>query len=308
MDRSDVTFSSGGETIAAWLYRPESADARIPLVVMAHGFSATRELRLDAYAERFAAAGLGALVFDYRYFGASGGEPRQLLDVPSQHADYRAAIAYARNLDWVDPDRVALFGSSFSGGHVIAVAADDARIAAVVSQCPFTDGIASLPTVGRANIVRATLHGLLDEARHLARMKPHYIPAVGPPGSFAVMTSPDSEPGFMALVPVQTRWENRVAARIGVRIATYRPGRAARKVTCPILFCICDTDSLAPAEATAGYAARAPHGEVKHYPVGHFEIYLGEPFERAVADQTEFLTRHLRAARAASVGAGAGAT
>ena len=307
MDRHDVTFSSGGETLAAWLYRPESADGRIPLVVMAHGFSATRELRLDAYAERFAAAGLGALVFDYRYFGESGGGPRQLLDVPSQHADYRAAIAYARNLEWVDPDRIALFGSSFSGGHVIAVAAGDARIAAVVSQCPFTDGLASLPKIGVPNIIRGVFHGLRDELQHVARMQPHYIPAVGPPGSFAMMTSPDSESGFLALVPAQTRWENRVAARIGVRIATYRPGRAAVKVTCPILFCICDTDSLAPADATAGYAARAPRGEVKHYPVGHFDIYLGEPFERAVADQIEFLTRHLLGTRTGAVGAGTSA-
>src|SRR5438270_6659993 len=112
MPRTDVTFRSGGDECAAWLYRPDGA-GRLPLVVMAHGFSATRELRLDAYAERFCAAGFGALLFDYRHFGASSGEPRQLLDISAQHADYRAAIAYARGLDWVDADRVALFGSSF---------------------------------------------------------------------------------------------------------------------------------------------------------------------------------------------------
>ena len=115
---------------------------------MAHGFSATRDQRLDVYAERFRAAGLGVLLFDYRHFGASGGAPRQLLDIGRQQADFRAAVAHARAIDWVDPARVALFGSSFSGGHVLAVGADDERIAAVVSQCPFTDGLASLPALG----------------------------------------------------------------------------------------------------------------------------------------------------------------
>jgi fermentation-respiration switch protein FrsA (DUF1100 family) len=265
----------------------------VPLVVMAHGFSGTREQRLDAYAERFCGAGLGAVVFDYRYFGASGGEPRQLLDIRSQHADYRAAISYARQLGWVDPDRVALFGSSFSGGHVIAVAAADARIAAVVSQCPFTDALASLPKMGAANILKASLAGARDALAALTGRPPHYIPAVGPPGSFAVMSAADAEPGFAAITPEPTSWENRVAARIALRVPFYRPGRAARKLSCPILFCICDTDSLAPAAVTARYAASAPRGEVRHYPVGHFEIYLGDAFERAVSDQTEFLTRQL---------------
>ena len=107
MGRSDVSFQSGGTECAAWLYRPE-AEAPRPLVVMAHGFSATRELGLEAYAERFCAAGLGVLLFDYRHFGASGGEPRQLLDISRQHADFRRALAYARDLDWVDPERVGL--------------------------------------------------------------------------------------------------------------------------------------------------------------------------------------------------------
>jgi pimeloyl-ACP methyl ester carboxylesterase len=291
--RTDVQFSSGGTVCAAWLFRPER-DGHSPLVVMAHGLSATRELRLDVYAERFCAAGLGVLLFDYRHFGASGGEPRQLLDIGKQQADYNAAIGYGRRLDWVDPDRVALFGSSFSGGHVIAVAARDPRIAALVSQCPFTDGVASLAKLPPANIVKATIAGLADQLGAVARQPPRYIPAVGPPGTLALMTSPDSQPGFEALVPSQTRWENRVAARFALRIATYRPGRSAAKLSCPALFCVCDNDALAPAETTVKLVRAAPRGEIKRYPLQHFEIYMGEPFERAVADQTEFLVRSLQ--------------
>jgi pimeloyl-ACP methyl ester carboxylesterase len=278
------------------LYRPDQ-EGPLPLVVMAHGFSATRELRLDAYAERFCAAGLGALLFDYRHFGASAGEPRQLLDIGKQHDDYRAALAYARSLDWVDADRVALFGSSFSGGHVIAVAADDQRVAAVVSQCPFTDGVATLPKLGAVNAAKLTAAGLRDQFEALLGRPPYYIPAVGPPGSFAVMATPDAKSGMEALVPPDTRWENRVAARIALRVGAYRPGRAAARLSCPALFCVCDDDSLAPAETTVKHASRAPRGEIKRYPVGHFEIYVGDTWERAVADQTEFLVRQLEAGR-----------
>jgi dienelactone hydrolase len=294
-----VRFPSGGQDCASWLYRPDG-EGPFPIVVMAHGFSATRELRLDAYAERFCAAGMGALVFDYRHFGASAGQPRQLLDISKQHQDYRAAVHYARALDWVDPDRVALFGTSFSGGHVLRVAASDRRVAALVAQCPFTDGLASLPKMGPVNIAKATFAGLRDQLGALSGRRPHYIPAVGPPGSFAVMTTPDAQPGFEALLPPDTRWENRVAARVALRVAGYRPGRSAAKLACPALFCVCDGDTVAPAKATVKFAQAAPRAEIRRYPVGHFEIYLGEAWERAVSDQTEFLLDHLASGRSRS--------
>jgi pimeloyl-ACP methyl ester carboxylesterase len=110
------------------------------------------------------------------------------------------------------------------------------------------------------------------------------------------MTSPDSEAAYRALIPPDTAFENGVAARFLTRVGMYRPGRSARKVNAPILFCVCDNDAVAPPETALRYAATAPRGEVKRYPVGHFEIYLGEPFEHAVADQTEFLVRELEVA------------
>jgi fermentation-respiration switch protein FrsA (DUF1100 family) len=290
--RNDVEFPSGGLRCAAWLYRPD-ADGPLPLVVMAHGFSGTREMRLDAYAERFAQEGIAALVFDYRHFGASAGEPRQLLDVRRQHEDYVAAIAYARQLDWVDANRIALFGSSFSGGHVLAVGAHDDRLAAIVSQCPFTDGLATLPNLGVANVLKGAVAGLRDQLGALAGRAPYYVPVTGEPGRFAVMTTPDSKGGIEAMVPAQTCWENRIAARILVRIGLYRPGRQAARITCPVLVCACDGDALAPASRTAELVSKAPRAEVKRYPFGHFDIYVGTPFEEAVSDQAAFLSRHL---------------
>ena len=290
--RNDVEFPSGGLRCAAWLYRPD-ADGPLPLVVMAHGFSGTREMRLDAYAERFAQEGIAALVFDYRHFGASAGEPRQLLDIRRQHEDYVAAIAYARQLDWVDANRIALFGSSFSGGHVLAVGAHDDRLAAIVSQCPFTDGLATLPNLGVANVLKGAVAGLRDQLGALAGRAPYYVPVTGEPGSFAVMTTPDSKGGIEAMLPAQTFWENRIAARILVRIGLYRPGRQAARITCPVLVCACDGDALAPGSRTAELVSKAPRAEVRRYPFGHFDIYVGTPFEEAVSDQAAFLSRHL---------------
>ena len=157
--RSDTRFPSGDLSCVASVFRPDGEEP-VPLVVLAHGFSGTREMRLDAYAERFAEAGIAAMAFDYRHFGASDGEPRQLLDIRKQHEDYHAAIGYARGRAWVDPDRIAIFGSSFSGGHVLAIGAQDPRLAAIVSQCPFTDGLATMPAIGAANVLRGTAAGL----------------------------------------------------------------------------------------------------------------------------------------------------
>jgi pimeloyl-ACP methyl ester carboxylesterase len=137
---------------------------------------------------------------------------------------------------------------------------------------------------------------LRDELARIRNKPPVLVPLVGPPGSAALMASPDSEPGYRALIPPGADFENGVSARFINRVGLHRPGRSARKVTAPILFCICDTDAVAPAEIALRYAATAPRGEVKRYPVGHFDIYLGEPFEHAVADQTEFLVRHLEVA------------
>jgi uncharacterized protein len=290
VERADVTFDSGGERCAAWLYRPPEATA---CVVLAHGWTGVREQRLDAYAERFAGAGLAALVFDYRHFGASDGEPRSLLNIRRQLADWRAAVTYARGLESIDPGRIALWGTSFSGGHVIEIAAQDPRIAAVVAQVPFVDGLLNLLRMGPRHGLRLTVEGLHDQAGALAGRPPHMVASVGPPGSTAVMNSPDAEAGFRALNPPGLSWPNEAAARVLLRLGSYRPTRSVARVRCPILFALADDDVVTPSDVAAKAAARAPQAEVRHYPGGHFDPYVGELFERVVREQTEFLVSHL---------------
>jgi dienelactone hydrolase len=292
VQRLDVGFPSGEERCAAWLYVPDSV-GRVPVVVLAHGWTGVREQRLDAYAERFAGAGLAALVFDYRHFGASSGQPRQLLDINRQLADWAAAIAFVRSRPEIDPGRVALWGTSFSGGHVIETAARDRQIAAVVAQVPFTDGLRNLPSLGVVLMLRLIAAGLRDQIGATLGRGPHTVPSVGPPGSVAVMATPDAEPGFRAIDPPGSTWRNRAAARVALRVGTYRPGRHADQIAAPVLFAIAQDDAITPPALAQAAAARAPHAEVRSYPGGHFEIYRGAAFEQAVSDQVEFLTRHL---------------
>ncbi|OBI88352.1 alpha/beta hydrolase [Mycobacterium asiaticum] len=294
-EREDVWFTSGTDRISAWLYRP-AGDAVVPLIVMAHGLGAVRTMRLDAYAERFSAAGYACLVFDYRNFGDSEGQPRQLLDIDMQLADWAAAVAFARTLPGFDPNRIALWGTSFGGGHVIASAARLPGIAAAVAQCPFTDGFASIGAINPATAARITALGIRDVIASRLGRPPVMIPTAGRPGEVALMTAPDAYSGYLKLVPDGVELPNEVAARIGLKVLVYRPGRSAAKITCPILFCVCETDSVAPAGPTLRHAAKAPRGEIKTYPEGHFAIYVDDAFERVVTDQIAFFHRHLQSA------------
>jgi alpha-beta hydrolase superfamily lysophospholipase len=262
-------------------------------VVLAHGFGGVRTARLDAFAERFAAAGFASLVFDYRHFGDSGGEPRQLLDIDLQLEDWRSAVRFVRSLDGVDGERVAVWGTSFSGGHVAVIAAEDHRIAAAISQAPFLDGVATLRAAGPRNMLRLTVAGLRDEVRRLRGREPYRIPLVGPPGTVASMNSPDAEPGYRALFAPGTEFVNEASARVGLKVGLYRPIRRATQIACPWLVCVCDRDVVTPPEPAVKAATRAARGEVRRYDAQHFDIYVDPLFERAVSDQVAFLTQHL---------------
>ncbi|MCQ4121077.1 alpha/beta hydrolase [Rhodococcus tibetensis] len=294
MTRTDVAFAAGDGACAAWLYTPTgNTTTPRPVIVMAHGLGGVREMRLDAFAERFAAAGYACLVFDYRHFGASSGVPRQLLDIGRQLEDWRAAVAYARTLDGVNAEKVVVWGTSFGGGHVIVTAAGDRRIAAAIAQCPFTDGLASSLAIPPLTSAKVTARAVRDLVGSRFGREPVTIPTFGPPGSTALMTSPDSEPGVRKLLPDGADLPTDVVARFALQIVKHFPGRKTRDVRCPILFAISENDTVAPARRTKKWAARAPYGEVTLYDAGHFDIYVGDWFERNVADQLAFLARNV---------------
>lgn len=290
MARQNVQFRSGRQWCRGWLYLPDDVP-RPPIIVMAHGLGAVKEMRLDAFADRFCDAGYACLVFDYRHFGDSDGEPRQLLSIRRQLDDWAAAIAHARTLDGVDTDRVVLWGSSFGGGHVMVAGARDGQVAAVIAQCPFTSGIASTLALDPISAAKVTARGIADLAGSVIGRKPVTVELAGRAHDAALMTAPDAVDGYLPLVPDGHDFTNAVAARIGLVIPRYRPGRALARITCPVLVCVCDHDTVAPPRRTVSYVRQGPTTQLIRYQQGHFDIYVGDAFEEVVADQVDFLDR-----------------
>jgi alpha-beta hydrolase superfamily lysophospholipase len=282
MDRQEVSFISAHDRCAAWLYPAQGARDVAPIVVMAHGLTGTRRDRLGAFAERFSGAGLAALVFDHRGFGDSHGE-QDLFHPARQLVDWRAAIAFARSLPGIDPDRVATFGSSMGGGNALAAAAEDRRVAAAVSQVPFLD----IVTQANRSSPRVTTRMLRAAAagRHL--------PAVGQPDQAAFINAPGGEEGWRHVVAIgeHSRWRNRASSRwlLG---RPFRPIRHAARLHCPWLVCVGSADQIARPGPAIAAARRSPMGELRTYPgVDHFDIYDGPEHEAVVADELDFLCR-----------------
>jgi alpha-beta hydrolase superfamily lysophospholipase len=286
-------FLSAGVRCGADLYLPESED-KSSLVVMAHGFGAERTFRLPTYAAHFARNGMAVLLFDYRTFGDSEGTPRNLVDPDHHVADWKAAIAHARTIPTINRDRIALWGTSYSGGHCIVCAAQDDAISAMIAQVPFLDPYSSIAHVGMAHLLWATPHGILDVVKARLGLEPHYVKLVDRPGRFAAMNTPESLPGMLSIVPNEADWQNRVCARILFKFPIYRPLRFASRVKCPALLMLAENDSLVTPASIRSAAKRMTNAQVIAYPFGHFDIYHGEAFNDAIAKQTGFLTQHLQ--------------
>lgn len=295
--RREVWFMSDEARCHAWLYLPEPGSAPAPVIVMGHGLGAIKTLRLGAFAQRFQAAGYGCLVFDYRHFGDSEGEPRELLSIRRQRQDWRAAVAYARSLVEVDTDRVVLWGTSFGGGHAIVTAADDSAVVAAIAQCPFTDGLASARQISPRGSARLAVAAVRDQLARLLGRPPIRVKVAARPGQVGLMDAQDVIDGVLGLLEAsgltEEEYRNDVPARVAFEIPLDAPGRRVGEVRCPILFCVADGDSVAPAKATLRHAAKAPRGEIRRYDAGHFDIYIEDHFERLIRDQLAFLRTHV---------------
>lgn len=293
MLRRNVEFTSEGLRCSAWFYPTDMPGSR-PCVVLAHGLAGIKEMRLDAYAERFAKAGYHALVFDYRHFGESAGEPRQLLVIAKQHQDWRAAIAYARGRCDVDPSQIVLWGSSLSGGHVVAIAAEDKEVAAVVSQVPHMLGLASGLAGGLSAGTRLTFHAVIDQVGRLIGSKPHFVNAAAEPGRLGLMTAPGAARGYLKLVPHGKAFDQRVAARFVFDAMRYSPGKQLRNLTMPTLLHVAVNDLTTPAVAAFRSARGARKVVLKTHHADHFDPYVDPLFSAVVTEQLNFLEQALK--------------
>ncbi len=289
--KENIRFPSGDGECAGDLYLPEGVETP-PVVVMAHGIAAYREFRLHAFAERFARAGLAVVVFDYRNFGDSPGEPRCLVS-PARHvADYLAALAFVRNDARVDGNRVGLWGTSFSGGHVLVTAARDGNVQAVVSQVPFVSGPASALVYPLRYQLQAFSRAIADGVKSLFGGDPITLPVIKRNGA-ALLASHDSYDGYLSMVPENTEWPGEVPARIVLGLPMYRPIAEAQNVKAPTLIISAEHDSLCPVGATRKAANRIEGCRYSELPIGHFDAYEGEWFEKVSDMEAEFFTEQL---------------
>ncbi len=250
-------------------------------VVMGHGFGAVKEMLLP-YAEKFGKF-FSLLLFDYRHFGRSRGEPRQLISVEKQIEDWKRVVDYARS----KYESVALWGSSFSGGHVLEIASR-CDVEAVISQVPFVDGLAVVKAMGLRSIRFAVL-GFIDLI--LSPFGGYKVPIAGEKGFL---------PGeYLRLVEEHKRrystdipWENSTFARISLSIPLYRPIKKVDKVKCPVFYLVAENDAVTPAKATFMAVRRTREAEVMSLRCGHFDVYL-DFFDETSNRELEFLKKNL---------------
>lgn len=289
-----VTFASAGVTLVGHHYVGANPAPRHPVVVMGHGFGGVQSLALPAFAQRFAAAGYDVLTFDYRTWGESGGSPRQIIDLKGQLADWHAAIAFARTLPTVDPARVALWGTSMSGGHVLKLAVTEPGVRAVIAQAPHVNGPKTVLALQWRTLPALAAKGLQDRTRAALGLSPVYVPIVGAPGTLATLTQPDAVPGYASLQPPPS-WQNAVAARIALELPPYSPDDDAARSRVPTFIEVQTSDDITPA-APARALALAMRATLKEHPGGHFDVYPGHPAHAAVlAEEVAFLKRVLPA-------------
>ncbi|WP_167097643.1 alpha/beta hydrolase [Mycobacterium sp. DL592] len=299
MTPTDITFDSAGVLCSGWHFAGEGdrhlGPAGRPVVVMGHGFGGTKDSGLGPFAERISQEGIDVLAFDYRGFGASEGSPRQTVSVAGQITDFESAVAAAKRLPDVDPNRIVLWGSSMSGGHVLQVAARRPDIAAVIAMTPLTSGLAaSRAAIAHRDVGSAlkwTAIGLKSRADVTRGRRPTMMPLVARPGEPGGLTLDGAYESYTALAG--PTWRNEVDAAAGLQLASIRTAQAAKQLRCPALFQIADFDRYVPADSVAATAVLA-RGQVHHYPCDHFDVWPGHAwFDRAADDQVAFLQRTL---------------
>ena len=286
-------FISKGLKCAGTLYLPNLKNEKLPIVILAHGFAAERSFRLPAFADCFARNGIAAYFFDYRTFGDSEGEPRHLVDPKAHQEDWHNAISFVANMEQIDPKKIAIWGSSFSGGHVLQVGAESKDVAAIISQVPHVDGFATTVMGKPIDILKASFAAVKDYASQAILNKPFYSQVVGKTDQFAAMNAPEAWDGWHAIVPKDSPWKNQVQSKIFLSLPLYSPAKFASKIKVPTLIIAGNNDTITPAKAAQKAANKIKQAEFHLLECNHFQAYIGEHFEENIELQLNFLKRHL---------------
>lgn len=289
MTETDLEFTSEGTTLRGRFYAAEAARPR-PVVVLAHGFSAVAE-QLEPQARAFAAAGFHAFAYDHPGFGRSDGEPRQEVDPPRQLRGYRDAVSLVRTLPQVHPARIALWGSSFSGGHVLQAAALDPRVSCVISQAPFISGSGLLALrPDRDEFVSALF---AEREARSAGAPPTLIPVVACGDGPAALPGEDGYAWFTRTGGAT--WRNEVTLSSFEAVRAYEPGWWIEDISPrPLLMIVATDDVVTPTDqAEAAFARAGDPKKLVRVPGGHFDVYSGAGFDQAMGASIAWLREHL---------------
>jgi hypothetical protein len=179
----------------------------------------------------------------------------------------------------------------------VAVAAEDPVLSAVVAQVPWMGvdlrRVDPRPGGLAARLLLAALRDVVGVRRGRA---PVLLPVFGPAGAVTVLGEPEDESALDHLVASAPDWRNELAARSVLSLLLYRPGRRSRRLAMPLLVCIADADMMTSTRLAGRAAATAPRGELRRYPGGHLDAYVGGVFEAMVSDQIAFLLDHVAGA------------
>ena len=295
--RRDISFTTtDGTTLRGWHYQPDGAGPH-PTIVLAHGFSALKEMYLDKYAEAFARAGFASVVYDNRGFGASDGEPRQEIDPWLQIRDYSDAITFAGSLAGTDKGKLGIWGSSYSGGHVLVVAAIDRRVRCVVSQVPVISGWQNFRRLVRADFLaplRAGLHA--DRESRAAGGAPGMLPVVAQdPTAPSALPTADSYQWFTETAAARApAWRNEVTLRTIEYGFGYEPGAHIGLISpTPLMMIVAIDDHLTVSDlAIAAYERAYEPKRLVLLRGGHFDAYVAG-FDQSAGPACEWFRMHL---------------
>jgi len=296
--RQSISIAIENTFISGWLYLPEDIMEAVPCVILSNGFCGTKDAVLEEYALRFIDSGVAAITYDYRYFGESGGDPRQLFNGIKQMEDLRVVISYARKHERIDGDKIILWSTSAAGRYGIIIAAEDEKIAGVISQCPSLDHAKDDKLIfkreGIGYFLKLFMHAQRDKGRSRFGLSTHFIPAVGKPGSFALLNAPGAFEGYQRLMSESEHFVNKICGRSMLMLQGPEVAKVAQNLKCPVLILVCEKDTTVSSDSYKKVAEiLGEKATVIKYPIGHFDIYRGEIFDKAVEAQLDFLKRVL---------------
>jgi fermentation-respiration switch protein FrsA (DUF1100 family) len=295
--RKDITFDSKGLTCRGWFYTPDDIDAdqKVPTIIMAHGFSAVKEQALPGFAERFAEAGLRTLLFDYRYFGGSDGEPRCQLFPLEMVEDYRNAITWVCEQPNVDADRIGVWGTSFSGGLAAYTATFDKRVKAVVAQVPSLINPESRRSTDPVKWDSVGAFLLEDRIARYRTGAVNYMKVVAPEGEPCILPGAESYEAYMELASAAPNWRNEVTLESLEKVREFDPVSLIHLMAPTALLVIAaEQDSLIPLDAVMAVYEQATHPkELIVHPVKHFDVYKDPWLTTAANEAIGWFKQHL---------------